>query len=47
MLYLAVPLDVYNSFFRLAFTQAIMAQYRLNIVVYHPERQEVQEWINS
>jgi hypothetical protein len=47
ILYLAVPLDVYNSFFRLPFTQAVITQYHLNIIVYHPERQEVQQWINS
>jgi hypothetical protein len=47
VLYLAVPLDVYNSFFRLPFAQAIITQYKLNIIVYHPERQEVQQWISS
>ncbi len=47
ILYLAVPLDVYHSFFRLSFTQAIITRYQLNIIVYHPELQEVQQWINS
>lgn len=47
ILYLAVPLDVYHSFFRLSFTQAIITRYQLNILVYHPELQQVQQWINS
>jgi hypothetical protein len=45
-LYLAVPLDIYNTFFTLAFTQGVIAQYNIYILVYHPESQEVRQWIS-
>jgi hypothetical protein len=46
VLYLAVPLDIYNTFFTLAFTQGVITQYQLNLLIYHPETQEVRQWIS-
>lgn len=46
-LYLAVPLDIYKTFFTLAFTQGVIKQYNVNLLVYHPETQEVHQWISS
>jgi XisH protein len=45
VLYLAVPLDIYESFFKLEFTQTAIADYQLKIIVYHID-QEVIKWIN-
>ena len=46
VLFLAVPLDIYNSFFTLALAQGVVAQYKVNLLVYHPETQEVRKWIS-
>jgi hypothetical protein len=46
ILYLAIPSDIYRTFFTLAFTQSIIAQYHVKLLIYQPETQEVREWIN-
>jgi hypothetical protein len=45
ILYLAVPNDVYQSFFQLEFTQAAVKEYKLSIVVYDAVREEIVQWI--
>ena len=45
ILYLAVPDDVYQSFFQLEFTQAAIAEYKLAIVVYDATKEEILQWI--
>ena len=45
VLFLAVPLDIYQTFFTLAFTRGVVEQYDVKLVIYHPERQEVFQWI--
>nr|WP_205704050.1 element excision factor XisH family protein [Candidatus Chloroploca sp. Khr17] len=44
-LFLAVPVDVYQTFFTLTFTQGILTQYAIKILVYNPETEEVHQWI--
>ncbi|MCG8347089.1 MAG: fatty-acid synthase [Chloroflexales bacterium] len=46
VLFLAVPLDIYMSFFSLALAQGVVAQYNVKLLVYHPETQEVRQWIS-
>jgi XisH protein len=49
ILYLAVPLDVYETFFKLEFTQLAIATYQFKIIVYNTENTEeevVLQWIN-
>jgi XisH protein len=45
-LYLAVPLDTYNNFFRLPFTQAITQQNQLRLLIYDIEKEEIVKWIS-
>jgi hypothetical protein len=46
VLYLAVPLDIYESFFKLEFTQIAIADYQLKIIVYNIDREVISQWIN-
>lgn len=41
ILYLAVPLDAYDQFFRLEFGQLAIQRYRLKLLVYHAESEEI------
>ncbi len=44
ILYLAVPTDIFNSFFQERFTQAVIRQYELKILAYDPNLEEILEW---
>lgn len=44
-LYLAVPLDTYQSFFQLAFAQAAIEQYEVKIMVYDSTDEAIIHWI--
>lgn len=46
ILYLAVPLDIYESFFKLEFTQTAIADYQLKIIVYNIDQETINQWIN-
>ncbi len=46
VLYLAVPLSVYDDFFKLAFTQIIAQENELKIVVYDVDKEEIATWIS-
>ncbi len=46
MLYLAVPLDVYESFFTLVFGQAAIQTYQLKLIVYDETREVITKWLN-
>ncbi|MBD2775621.1 element excision factor XisH family protein [Iningainema tapete] len=43
-LYLAIPLDVYESFFQLPFTQKIVQSNRISLIVYEPEVEVIVKW---
>lgn len=44
-LYLAVPLDTYNTFFQSPFTQFVVERYQLRLIVYDPVIEEIVQWI--
>jgi XisH protein len=46
ILYLAVPLVTYNDFFNLPFTQIIITENRVKILVYDTESEEIDKWIS-
>ncbi len=45
-LYLAVPLDVYDEFFRRRFIQRAIEEHQLKLLIFNPEREEIVRWIN-
>ncbi len=44
VLYLAVPLDTYNSFFKLRFGQLAIQRYHLNLIVYDVNQEVITIW---
>ena len=44
ILYLAVPVDIFNTFFQERFPQAAVEQYDLKIIVYNPNAEEITQW---
>lgn len=46
LLYLAVPRDIYRTFFMLPFAQGIITCHQMRLLIYHPENQEIVQWIN-
>ena len=46
VLYLGVPLNIYESFFKLEFTRIIIHEQELKILVYNPEMEVVEQWLN-
>jgi hypothetical protein len=47
MLFLAVPIDTYETFFALPFTQAVIQRYGVHLIVYNPESEAVVRWIKQ
>jgi CRISPR/Cas system-associated exonuclease Cas4 (RecB family) len=45
-LYLAVPLETYETFFQTRFAQIAIQRHRLKIMVYDPLREEIVQWRN-
>jgi hypothetical protein len=45
ILYMAVPFEVYRTFFQLEFTQVALKRYQVLLVVYEPENEVILEWI--
>lgn len=44
-LYMAVPLDIYKTFFQLEFTQTAVQQYQVLLIVYNPVNEVIITWI--
>jgi hypothetical protein len=44
-LYLAVPEDTYTAFFTLPFTQAVIAQQRVKVLVYDAQQEVIVQWL--
>jgi hypothetical protein len=44
VLYLAIPLDAYRSFFTLELPRRLVERYRVNLIVYEPEEEEIVTW---
>jgi XisH protein len=45
-LYLAVPAEAYEVFFQLEFTQAVIEDYQLKLIIYNIETEEIVQWKN-
>lgn len=45
-LYLAVPSDIYYSFFELRFIQTVIKQLQINLIIYDPIEEVIVEWKN-
>ncbi len=43
-LYLAVPIDAYQTFFQTRFAQTAIARYHLQLAVYNPITEEIVQW---
>ncbi len=43
-LYLAVPVDVYKTFFQSEFTQTAVQQYQVFLIVYDPTNEVIVQW---
>ena len=46
ILYLAVPLEIYESFFPRQLPQLSLQEYQLKLIVFDPIAQEIVRWIN-
>ncbi|MCG9884538.1 MAG: XisH family protein [Cyanobacteria bacterium] len=45
VLYLAIPIDSYQTFFQYEFTQIAVERYQVLIVVYDPDQERIIQWI--
>lgn len=45
LLYMAVPLDTYRTFFQFEFTQTAIERYQVLLIVYDPENEVIVQWI--
>ncbi|NMG22881.1 element excision factor XisH family protein [Brasilonema bromeliae] len=43
---LAVPLAIYNDFFNLPFTQTVVSENQLKLIIYNVDTEEIVQWIN-
>jgi XisH protein len=46
LLYLAISIETYSSFFKEELPQISIADYQINLVVFKPETAEILQWIN-
>lgn len=46
VLYLAIPLDTYQTFFQLEFTRTTVRSYQVKLIVYDDAREEIVQWIS-
>lgn len=46
ILFLAVPLDIYDTLFEEPLTLKIIERYSLKIIVYHVQNEKIEKWIN-
>jgi len=45
ILYLAVPVETYETFFTLKFIQTAISRYQLNLIVYDTEKEVIVKWL--
>lgn len=45
-LYLAIPLETYNTFFQSRFAQTAIDRHQISLLVYNPVTEEIEQWIN-
>ena len=46
LLYLAVPLETYKTFFQSRFAQVVIERHQLKLIVYEPITEEIVQWIS-
>ena len=46
VLYLAVPEEAFDNFFRLPFAQKMIERYELRLIVYEPQQEVLLKWIS-
>jgi hypothetical protein len=46
LLYLAVPLEAFETFFQSRFAQTAIERHQLKLIVYEPITEEIIQWIN-
>lgn len=46
LLYLAVPVDTYTSFFSTQLAQSIISSQQLKLIVYKPQQEVIERWVN-
>jgi XisH protein len=44
ILYLGIPVDAYNQFFSDSFIQSAIQEYKIRLMVFHPNREEIILW---
>jgi XisH protein len=45
LLYLAVPQEIYDSFFQSLLAKAVVNKYQIGLIVYDPESEVIIEWL--
>ncbi len=45
LLYLAIPLDAFDTFFQMEFTQIAIKQYQVPLIIYDPVKEVITQWI--
>lgn len=45
-LYLAIPIDVYNAFFRKRFIQTVCQEYHIPLLIFDPKTEDIRSWKN-
>jgi hypothetical protein len=46
ILYLAVPIEIYEDFFFEELPQLSLKEYQVKVLVFDPTREEISQWIN-
>jgi hypothetical protein len=46
-LYLAIPVDTYHNNFQTPLTQLMLQAIQVNLFVFEPTQEVIQQWINS
>lgn len=46
ILYLAIPITIYETFFARRFVQLIIQEYQLKLMVFDPVNEEIIQWQN-
>jgi hypothetical protein len=46
LLYLAVPVEAYETFFQNRFAQVAVERHQLKLIVYDPVTEEIVQWIS-
>ena len=45
ILYLAVPQEIYNTFFQSLLAQSVIKKYQIKLIVYDPESEVITKWL--